>query len=357
MRCRACGGVTEPVFEMAPMPLAGAFAATYEEAIASPRYPLTWRWCATCGLVNVAPDIDDAILYRHYHYAASEVPALVRHHAEYAGFLKTEHKGKVRLLEIGSNDGVLLRNLPEWDVLGVDPSDIDSPDVPRLREAFSLGLAQTLGTFDIVTSSNAFAHFSGIEDAIEGIAACLKPQGSAYIEVHDLDATLASGQWDTVYLEHKVEWSIDSLRSAFGAKGLWMTGAWLLPLHGGLIRAEFRKGKPRGYHPTIRPDFAPLVRAYQCRAEDAPVLPEGSVAYGAAGRTTVYLNQVRTNVRYVVDGSSRRAGRYVPGAGLRIATPAEFEADNPPATLITAWNHAPDIKAQHPGYARWVTAW
>jgi SAM-dependent methyltransferase len=355
VRCRACGGATEAVFEMAPMPLAGAFAETRDEALASPRYPLTWSSCRTCGLVNVTPDIDDAILYSAYRYAASEVPALVRHHAEYAAFLKARHPGIVRLLEIGSNDGVLLNQLPvEWETIGVDPSDINSPGT-RIRERFTFGLAQALGKFDVVTSSNAFAHFSGIEDAIEGIAKCLKPDGSAYIEVHDLDATLDSGQWDTIYHEHKVEWSVASLRSAFAAKGLWMVDARSLPLHGGLIRAEFRKGKPRGYGPVIPEDFAPLRRAYETRT--APALPEGSVAYGAAARASVYLNQVETGVGYVVDGSSRRAGRYVPGVGLRIATPAEFEGDNPPAALITAWNHAADIRARHPQYDRWVTAW
>ena len=356
MTCRACGGTLEQVFGMAPMPLAGGFAATRAEALAATRYPLSWHWCTRCGLVNVAPDIDDAILYKTYRYAASQVPALVRHHQDYAAFLAREHPGKVRLLEIGSNDGVLLRELPpEWTTIGVDPSDIESPGIRRLREPFTSDIAARLGTFDVVTSSNAFAHFTGIEDAIVGIGRVLAPGGTAYIEVHDLDATLASGQWDTVYHEHKVEWSIDSLTVAFARHGLRLAGYERLPLHGGLIRASFRKGKPLDIVPPARPDFAPLQTAYNARR--APALPEGAVAYGAAGRATVYLNQLDVPVRYVVDGSRARAGRYVPGVGLRIATPAEFEADNPPAALITAWNHAPDIRARHPQYERWVTAW
>ena len=86
-----------------------------------------------------------------------------------------------------------------------------------------------------------------------------------------------------------------------------------------------------------------------------PDLPRGAAAYGAAARATVYLNQVETGVEYVVDGSPRRAGRFVPGVGIPIVPPEQF--GNPPACLITAWNHADDIKARHPEYDRWVTAW
>jgi len=343
---------------MEPMPLAAAFAATEAEAKASPRYPLTWALCRRCALVNVFPDIDDAILYRHYRYAASQVPALVRHHAEYAAFLRARHPGKARLLEIGSNDGVLLRQLPpEWDVLGVDPSDLDC-EQPRIREPFTRSLAASLGTFDIVTSSNAFAHFTGIEDAIEGIAQCLAPDGTAYIEVHDLLATLATGQWDTIYHEHKVEWSVSALQTAFARKGLTLVEHQSLPLHGGLIRAVFRHGSTWNttrVWTTYEDKFPALQTAYRFRQEDAPSLPPGAVAYGAAARASVYLNQVETGVTRVIDGSPRRAGKFVPGVGLPIVPPEDF--GDPPAALITAWNHAPDIKARHPEYDRWVSAW
>jgi len=191
MMCRACGGPLETVFEMEPMPLAAGFTQTRGEAFAASKYPLSWAWCVVCGLVNVIPDIPDSVLYRAYRYAASTVPALVRHHRDYAAFLRARHKGRVRLLEIGSNDGVLINQLPEeWTAIGVDPSDIESPGVTRLREPFTFGIAQLLGKFDVITSSNSFAHFSGIEDAIAGIAHSLKANGTAYIEVHDLHATM-----------------------------------------------------------------------------------------------------------------------------------------------------------------------
>ena len=361
MNCRACGAATDPVFEMEPMPLAAAFAPNKAEALASPLYPLTWRQCRRCSLVNVDPDIPDDILYRHYRYASSTVPALVRHHAAFAAFLGTRFapKAGIRFLEIGCNDGVLLKQVPLlWDRVGVDPSDVAASavtDYGLVSQPFTSTVARALGRFHLITSSNAFAHFSGIGDALAGVALALAPHGEFWVEVHDLEATLALGQWDTVYHEHKVEWSEASLRAAAVHHGLECIGSTRLPLHGGLLRLGFRRSiAPRAPEPTPV-DFGPLRRSYAGRV--APDLPDGSVAYGAAGRATVYLNQIRPNVGAVIDGAPLRAGRWVPGLGIPILSPDEFDRADPPAALITAWNHAPDIKRRHPGYERWVTAW
>lgn len=357
--CRGCRGTRlDPVFHMDPMPLAGAFAKTRDEALAAPKYPLTWLLCADCGLVNVEPDIPDEVIYSTYSYAASTVPALVRHHAEFAEVLTDRYREPVRLLEIGGNDGVLLNQLPDtWDRWNVDPSDVALQAWPGygwqlINKPFTADLLPGSQTFDVVTSSNAFAHFSDIAGAIEGVAHVLKPGGEFWIEVHDLDATLATGQWDTVYTEHKVEWSHWSLANCIEPAGFRLAYFTRLPLHGGLIRAMFRRSnKPAKPH-RFRFDFKPLQAAYDNRT---PV--KADAAYGAAARGSVYLNQCDTGAQYVVDGSPLRAGHFVPGVGIPVIGPDSFDIARPPRTLITAWNHADDIKRRHPGYDGWVTAW
>lgn len=361
--CRGCRGTRlDPVFHMDPMPLAGAFAKTREEALAATKYPLTWLLCADCGLVNVEPDIPDEVIYSTYSYAASTVPALVRHHAEFAKTLTQRYTEPVRILEIGGNDGVLLNQLPAtWDRWNVDPSDVALQSWPGygwelINKPFAADLLPGSGTFDVVTSSNAFAHFSDIAGALEGVARVLRPGGEFWIEVHDLQATMDRNQWDTAYTEHKCEWSWQALRRNLEARGLRVKMFWEMPLHGGLLRALCVKEQPDppsrrgGWFPD---DFASLQRAYDLRS---PV--KADAAYGAAARATVYLNQCETGAQYVVDGSPLRANHYVPGVGIPVIGPDSFDIARPTRTLITAWNHADDIKARHPGYTgRWVTAW
>ena len=364
--CRGCGSSSlSTVFEMDPMPLAGGFAASREDADVAPVYPLEWLWCKTCGLVNVAEDVPDSVLFRHYRYASSDVPGLVRHFDAYARFLRDRlGERPLRIVEIGCNDGVLLRRLPDtWDRVGVDPSDVARDAKPEgyelVSEAFSAELARAIGRADIVTSSNAMAHFTTIGDAWDGIAE-LRPR-EVWIEVHDLFATLETGQWDTVYHEHKVEWSTASLARAAAVRGLETFAVQHLPLHGGLLRMGFRPGSVSAEVP-IQPDFGHLAATYAARRETSAYreVQEApwALAYGAAGRATVYLNQLpELKVRAVVDGSPRRIGFWVPGRALEIVPPTTFDRDPPPVTLITAWNNAADIRANHRSYnGRWLTA-
>jgi hypothetical protein len=350
--CRGCGGERlDTVFHMDPMPLAGAFAETCAEAQAAERFPLEWRWCRDCGLVNVWPDIPGEAIYSSYSYRASEVPALVRHHTEFARFLVSRFPDTRLHIEIGGNDGVLTRHLP-WASINVDPSDAWVG--PGFNQPFEK-VAGKLPRADLITASNSMAHFAAIGDALAGVRSLLHRDGRFVMEVHDLGSTLASNQWDTVYHEHAVEWAADSLYSVGTRHGLQMTDLERLPLHGGLLRATFKPDIP--YRARLQPiarDFSRLQAAYDNAT--APELPDGSVAYGAAARATVYLDHTRPNVSAVIDGSQRRAGRYVPGSGLPILPPEDL--GDPPAVLITAWNHAEDIKARHPEYSgRWAQTW
>ena len=343
VNCRGClGSRLMTVYRMDPMPIAGAFAETAEDAIAMERYPLEWRWCHDCGLVNVWPDIETD--WTDYSYRASDVPALRRHHREFARWLHQRYEPRLHV-EIGGNDGVLARQVP-WPHINIDPSDAWMG--PGYNEPFTSALAQKLPQADLVTSSNAFAHFSGIWDALQGVHRLLSDDGVFVMEVHDLHATIARDQWDTIYHEHAVEWCECSLRAVGAIHGLMLTSITSLPLHGGLLRARFIKGTQR-QAPTLHV-FTGLQNAYDTAT--APALPDGSVAYGAAARATVYLDHTRPNVRAVIDGSPRRAGRFVPGLGLPVLPPEDF--GDPPAALITAIGHERDIKAAHPGYERWV---
>ena len=116
--CRGCHSGNDSlrvVLEMDPMPLAGQFCASREDALSASTYPLTWVRCAQCGLVQVLEDVHDKILFSTYNYSSSTVGGLVRHFEEYAEFL-TNRFGRdqnPRLLEIGCNDGVLLNQLPD----------------------------------------------------------------------------------------------------------------------------------------------------------------------------------------------------------------------------------------------------
>lgn len=379
-RCRGCRGEAwDTVLELEPMPLAGQFCRSEAEARAADVLPLTWVQCRRCALVQVLEDVPDEHLFQQYNYASSSVPGLVRHFDAYAAFLAARYSDRpVRLLEIGCNDGVLLRRLPApWTRVGVDPSDVaraaPQDGYTLISAPFGAAAAEQVpaaGEYDAVTGSNCLAHIADLADVFAGARRVLRDGGELWIEVHDLDATLSGAQWDTVYHEHKVEWSERSLDACLGAAGFARVHLERLPLHGGLLRAGYRKLPPQRSGSGASPDrgepFHLLRQAYAGRRSTAAyraiagALAAGKpvAAYGASGRANVFLNQLpELRFAYVVDDAPLRQGRWLPRVATPVVPSSHLGESPPDACLITAWNYARDIRAKHPEYrGTWLQA-
>lgn len=365
--CKGCGSSSfQAVFKMDPMPLAGGFTRTREEALATKKIPLTWLQCLSCELVQVQEDVPDELLYRNYCYASSSIGALREHFIDYSIFL-TEKFGTspINVLEIGCNDGVLLRRLPAtWRCIGVDPSDVAADAEPGnyelVNEPFSS--AMEFVDFDLVLASNCLAHITNIQDVVKAAANALKPDGQFWVEVHDLDSTLLQGQWDTIYHEHKVEYNLASLCRTVESYGLRLLEVTKLPLHGGLIRAGFVKANTSSFvaRDSVHYTFDLLSEMYKNRRLTTlyhALIGKKLIAYGASGRATVWFNQFpELEFQAVIDDSPLRQGKFIPGVGWPIVPWSECPEGE--AILITAWNYADAIQGKHPEYdGKWLQTW
>jgi len=367
--CHASSTLLREVFCMAPMPLAGEFSITEAEARSAAIYPLTWVECDNCELVQVLEDLSDEALFKTYNYASSTVGGLVRHFMDYAKWLVARYGSDARrVLEIGCNDGVLLKQLPlSWDCIGVDPSDVAARGKTEGYELVNEPFTHALGassdfreSVDVITGSNCLGHISDLLDVFRGANAALRPGGELVIEVHDLDVTLSTGQWDTIYHEHKAEWSDRSLARCLGPLGFSLVTKERLPLHGGLLRAVFRKGgRETPAVSTSKNSYDLLAGAYRHRRSTTPyrrltdAVEKGRMiaAYGAAGRANVWLNQLpELPFEYIVDESPLRAGKFIPRVATPIVGRDHLKLHPPDACLITAWNYAADIHAKNDGY-------
>ena len=97
-------------------------------------------------------------------------------------------------MEVGSNDGYLLRNYVEHGipVLGIDPASGPS-NAARQRgitvreEFFGLACARSLAgdgvRADVIHANNVLAHISDLGGVVDGLRLLLKDDGVAVIEV------------------------------------------------------------------------------------------------------------------------------------------------------------------------------
>jgi hypothetical protein len=182
-------------------------------------------------------------------------------------------------------------------------------------------------------------------------------------------------QWDTVYHEHLHIHSLESLRNLLELNGFSLISAELVAMHAGSLRVIAKPGdhemsdnakkllkleSDTGLN-TLESwlffEKDSLKSIAKCEQELLKLAGNSRIwAYGASGRASMWLNASKLDfIEKVVDASPLRANRYMPGVSIPIVLPQEFDDEQPEFTLITAWNYADRIMAQHPNYkGTWI---
>ena len=214
--CRSCGGrLTITMADLGMQPPSNAFLASLSEADGEKRYPLRAKVCEVCRLVQVDFDVAPQELFGNYVYFSSYSEDWLAHAARYADMARRRFglgQGSL-VVELASNDGYLLKNFLQMGipVLGIDPSDTvacaaERIGVPTLVEFFGETLARKLakerGAADLIVANNVLAHVPQLNDFVAGIAALLKPAGTATIEFPHLLKLIENVEFDTIYHEH-----------------------------------------------------------------------------------------------------------------------------------------------------------
>lgn len=122
------------------------------------------------------------------------------------------------LLEVGCNRGDFLylfkETFPHANILGIEPSAQDAPPpVPILHAPFDPTLFAA--RFDIVVLKHVFEHLTDPRRRAADLRSVLKPGGGLYIEVPDLNRSLATGIEDFIP-DHVSYFTAPSLRRALG---------------------------------------------------------------------------------------------------------------------------------------------
>ena len=383
--CSSCGSAELTTFlNLGESPIADAYTATPDEV--SPRYPLDVAVCGKCRLIQLLEVVDGKTLFgTGYSFYSSASAPLSAYHRQYAADVLGRHPDLARqgVLEVGCNDGDLLRHFAEFPTLGVDPAEGPAA-AARDRgldvdvRPFSLEVAQEIrrdrGPFGVVVANHVLAHVEDVADVLCGIGNVLADDGIAYIEVQYAPDLLVNNAFDLVYHEHRNFFSLQALKAAATVQGLLITDAWLTDRQGGSLRAAFRVRSDQtseeyarvghilqserwlnsdaayegmqGRAERIRARLLDMIAAEQSAGRTV-------AGYGAPAKATTLLNFCGIDasmLSHVVDTTEAKRGRFIPGTGIPIVDPPGRRADT---FLLLAWNYARTIMRANPG-PRWI---
>jgi SAM-dependent methyltransferase len=384
--CRGCGRPDlVPVLSLGPAPLANALRTADQLDAPEPRYPLEVALCPHCALVQLTETVDPVLLFRRYPYFSSVSDGMVRHARALAATLATAHAlGPASLVvEIGSNDGYLLRELMALGVpvLGVEPARnvrdaAVARGVPTIGEFFDGAVARELATAgrraDVVVANNVMAHAPDINAMVAAVGTVLKPDGVLVMETPYLRDLVERTEFDTIYHEHVFYYSLTALDALLGRHGLTILDVERIPVHGGSLRVTAaRRGRAAARVGALLRDEAAWgaadPRTYRClgdrmralcaalRALLGELKGRGArlAAYGAAAKGAILLHVAGIGpelLDFVVDRNPHKQGRFMPGTPLPIRAPAALATAAPDAVLLLAWNLADEVLAQERAY-------
>lgn len=115
------------------------------------------------------------------------------------------------VVEIGGNDGVLLKNLQNVRKLNIDPAKNIAPvarknGVPTLVKFFNQQTAQQVvqkyGQANLIVGINSIAHNDDLHSVFSGIKQLLAPNGVGLIQAHYLGELLRTQGYGFIYHEH-----------------------------------------------------------------------------------------------------------------------------------------------------------
>ena len=374
---------------LAPTPPANEFVSAQERGKPQDRFPLDVWICGECAHVQLLDIVDPERLFRRYVYVSGTSPVFVDHFRRYAESLisRAGLAAGSRVLDIGSNDGTLLRFFQQagMEVLGIDPARQIAEDATRrgirtLPDFFDPALAKRLRSegweADLVTANNVFAHADDLQAIADGVAHVLAPDGLFVFEVSYLLDVFEKTLFDTIYHEHLSYHTVKPLVGFFERHGMELVDAVRVDAHGGSLRGIAKRKGGRwpkqaavgaliadearlGLHaPEAYQRFFANIEARKRELTQllARLKSEGKrvAGYGAPAKATTLMFHFGLGpeaLEYVIDDSPLKQGLYTPGHHIPVV-PSTYLADparRPDYALILAWNFAdPIIAKQQP---------
>jgi len=249
--CRICGSsALTKVIDLGEQHLQGSFVKPQKETPPMRKIPTELVRCdptrdeKACGLLQMSTSVPPIVLYSSYWYRSGTNQTMRDHlrdiTREACQFVGGESR---RVLDIGCNDGTLLRCYPtSFQKFGVDPSDVAQEigsDIKVVQDTFpSYELKSLLGEnkFDVITS---IAMFYDLEDPVGFVTelkTILSDDGLWIFEISYMPSMLAMNSYDTICHEHLEYYSFAVLEKLLGQCGMKVFRVETNEINGGSIR-------------------------------------------------------------------------------------------------------------------------
>jgi len=382
--CRMCkGNKFDKVLDMGLNPLVNSLIEKEDLDKTEAVYPLEVVRCRDCSLVQTKKPIDSHEIYtaQDYLYYTGDMPTTDEYFTDFAKELSVNLNPSDFVVEIGSNDGTMLKNFP-CIKLGVDPSTnvvirALKNGVPTLSAPFNennaKNIAREYGKAKVVGGANCIAHIDDLDSLMRGVQVLLADDGVFWVECNYWGGMVKNKNYALVYHDHFSYFSLKNWVDYAPKFGLNVFDAYVTEAQGGSLRVFMAKDNRNlsercsglfEEEETIGVNTLKVAKQYgkDCQEEAKKLygVVEGLKAegkkiagYGAAAKGVSVLklaNIDQSHIDYFVDDSPAKQGKYTPVDHIPVISRQEAESQLPDYFFILAHNYAKLIIEKEKGF-------
>ena len=394
--CQICNHDIEPFISFGKMPIANGFLRE-EDFPAEYFFELKAGFCPSCHMVQLLEFVDrERMFHDQYAFFSSTSAFMKKHFAEFAENVMRDFLAGTTdplVVEIGSNDGILLQNFASRGMrhLGVEPSAnvaaaAREKGVESICSFFDEETARQIvaekGQADAILAANVMCHIPYLHSVADGIKQLLKPGGVFIFQDPYMGDILEKTSYDQIYDEHAFYFSLASVSALFAMHELEVVHLEHYNVHGGSMRYFLAHKGTRPVSPAVtaqrdkelllglhRPESYDAFRlAVERSREDLMTLlvelrREGHsiVGYAATSKSTTVTNYcgiTPEHLDYISDTTPIKQGKFSPGTHIPVRPYGEFAGNYPDYSLLFGWNHAEEIMGKEKEFlakgGRWI---
>ena len=374
--------ITNPIIDLGAHGFADSFFNKNMVDEASVAAPLICRLDKYSGLIQVEnlTFADDRYNYVDYAYTSSNSQISRDHWSEFITSVDNRKRlNSSKVLEIGSNDGFLLRLAKAYtnNIVGIDASDYmvnmaNRSGIKTIKGIFGESpeviesLKKEYNDFDFIFANNVVNHSNNPIKFISDITRVIANDGILVFEVPYWLETIKTYRFDQIYHEHITYFSIESAEFLLNKCGLYINDVQVVDYHGGSLRIYASLNNARS---KAMDDLLEIERGFKLKEESTYVEYSNKIirikdnflekieqknykcifGIGAAAKANTFLTYYGFNqksMRFILDSSPFKQGKITPVTKIPIVADDFVSTLNEGTGIVLAWNLGASLKTK-----------
>jgi len=381
-KCRVCDNPINIFMNFGNMPIANNLINDISNLTENHefKYNMEVATCSKCACFQVINVPNKNLMFNNsYAYFASESKDMKKHFYNLSQEIISKYliKPEDYILEIGCNDGILLKNFSDQKIphLGIDASsnlvEKAKTEGINVRCAFfddisADDIENEYGKAKVIVLTNTMHHIENCKAVAKAISCLLAEDGVLIIEDPYLLDMIDLGSFEQIYAEHNFIWCLSSYSYLFKMYGININDVVHFDKHGGSMRYYFSKNiNKKSDSVTFYENIEKEKKIYSLntyvffkeKSEKictdlfnfiSDKVSEGFTVsgYGATAKSCTILNYANIDnnlLTCIYDSTPFKINKLTPGTHIPIRDAMLIKDDRPDFTILFAWNHKDEI--------------